>query len=656
MSKQVITTPINTVSVDISAIQEITTPMEESVINMLSTGFLNDEAEDNTDALVAAIALRKNTEPVVIEFPSGDWHFYGELPVNSHGTPTIFDNVVVRGVPQPMTTQHQEEGGDGDKQRTRFIIHLDADGDTWWYQRRDYRFGPVAFENITFQVADQGNVFQFGGDDQAAASAASLFRAIRFSNCIFTHGHQFPGDWPGEGENWLNDTSAYAVPLTDGYVLNRTYNTFAIKLIRGYDVTIENTSIRGFRVGISRVRCDRCKFDNIRGMLVGKLIDSVEVGSITVPDHMDNIYVEIPVFGGIVVTSAQIGRYRGEFGYNSGINPDVGVYPLPASVSWTIEAGGTTMSMTFAGDYDATDYFEPRTVIKITADQSGEPDRYLFITDVQPTYLTFYGSDSHCYVKRQISGTGNNVLRYFGNGGVIYGDMCSLMDPSISYNESNQNIPNLFIVPRATPIKVGGFVDTLSPNSGDSTKYPAVVASSVGSTFYVGAGVDWLGSFQVPNHPLVNRGGIGPDWNALTRDAEYYPDTQTQVFRPGRGVSGLNNESRDLQFHYITDSAQGKDIACYRLSDGSSSRWHCRKVRCNGVAATYRIRCYATQSATLSVYGGGGSSNTHSLSTGWNTVNSSLTSGQIVADANGAYIRLSGADIYVAWMTVIQNQ
>lgn len=650
------TTPITTFATDISNIQEITTPITESVINMLSTGFLNDSGEDNTDALVAAIALRKNTEPVIVDFPSGDWHFYGPLPINSHGTPTIFDNVVVRGVPQPMTTQHQEEGGDGEKQRTRFILHLDADGDTWWYQRRDYTFGPIAFENITFRVETQGNCFQFGGDDQADDSSSHLFRGIKFTNCIFTHGHQFVGDWPGEGENWLNDTSSYETPLTDGYVLNRTYNTFAIKLIRGYDVLIEDTSVRGFRVGIYRIRCDRCKFDNIRGMLVGKLIDSYDPGAITVSDHMDNLYVEIPAFGGITVCSAQIGRYRAEYGYNSGINPNVGVYPLPESATWTILAGGTTMSLTFAGSYDATDYFEPRTVIKIIPDEANETARYLFITDVQPNSITFYGSDSKSYVKRQISGTGESILRYFGNGGVIYGDTCSLMDPCIAYNESDQDIPRLFIVPRATPTKIGGFVDTLSAIAGDKNKYPAIVASSVGSTFYVGGGVDWLGSFQVPDHPLVNRGGIGPDWNALTRFPDYYEDTQTQVFKPGKGVSGLNNESRDLQFHYINDSAQNKDIVCYRLSDGVSNRWHCRGLRCGGVAATYRIRCYATTSATLAVYGGGGSSNTHSLSTGWNTINSSLTSGQVTADVNGAYIRLSGADIYVAWMTVIQNQ
>jgi hypothetical protein len=314
------------------------------------------------------------------------------------------------------------------------------------------------------------------------------------------------------------------------------------------------------------------------------------------------------------------------------------------------------MSLTFAGDYDALDYFEPRTVIKITADQADEPDRYLFITAVNPTFVTFYASDSKSYVQRQISGTGDNVLRYFGNGGVLYGDRCSLMDPCIGYNENTQSLPSFFIVPRATPIKVGGFVETLSDNAGDSTKYPVVVASSAGSTFYVCGGVDWLGSFQVPNNPLVNRGGIGPDWNASIRDAEYFPDSQTQVFRPGRGVSALNNESRDLQFHYITDSGQGKDVVCYRLSDGASGRWHCRRVRYTGVAATYRIRCYASQNSTISIYGGGGSANTAAVTTGWNTINGSLTSGQITADASGAYIRLSGANIYVAWMTVTQNQ
>lgn len=125
----------------------------DDVLDFSTVGTPNDPLADNTDALISALEARTSTdERYVIYFPSGDWHFKDELPVNasSNPDPTIFDNVTFVGAPAAMTAQHQETSGAKRLRRTRFLIDLESDSDIWWDQERSLIFGPLTFKDIAF--------------------------------------------------------------------------------------------------------------------------------------------------------------------------------------------------------------------------------------------------------------------------------------------------------------------------------------------------------------------------------------------------------------------------------------------------------------------------------------------------------------------------
>ncbi len=103
----------------------------------------------------------------------------------------------------------------------------------------------------------------------------------------------------------------------------------------------------------------------------------------------------------------------------------------------------------------------------------------------------------------------------------------------------------------------------------------------------------------------------------------------------------------------------GTPTPCYRPGDSSTSGWELRRLRRSGVETDCKIRAYVPSGTpTLSVYGGTGSANPHTLAAGWQTVTSRLRAGQMADDLRGPYVRLThtSGDIYVAWVEVDQNK
>ncbi|RIK85069.1 MAG: hypothetical protein DCC67_04335, partial [Planctomycetota bacterium] len=90
-------------------------------------------------------------------------------------------------------------------------------------------------------------------------------------------------------------------------------------------------------------------------------------------------------------------------------------------------------------------------------------------------------------------------------------------------------------------------------NPADFSNLPVVIASSVGEQFSLQGGVDFLGSADVPDHPLVNPGGVGPRFDANLREAQWDPQAEKLRFRPGRGVSSHQFLAKKLTFHWFAD-------------------------------------------------------------------------------------------------------
>ena len=339
------------------------------VLDFSTIGKPNDDTFDNTAALVQAIEARSPStdERMVIYVPAGDWYFEDTLPVNSHADPTIFDNVTIVGAPSAQSAQHQEAGSSNvEKSRTRFIIDMDNETDTWWDQVRTYRFGPLAFRDITFQVEDVGRLFSFGDTADLAAAGAEA-RGILFERCYFTHLRHFASTDVGGGHAWIYN--AETLPA-ENWVINTTNQSFSIRLHKCYDVTIRDCTFRGARYGVINTHGDRVVMTNLHGMSVGKLIDEYSLGGqAAVGSQLDDIFVETPLLTGAVITGA-MGKARIEAGYS--LPTPIGPYALPSDVDWEIDTGSSTVDFTFpvGWGYDCTDYFEPHTVIRVSPTES----------------------------------------------------------------------------------------------------------------------------------------------------------------------------------------------------------------------------------------------------------------------------------------------
>jgi hypothetical protein len=626
------------------------------VLDFSTCGTPNDATADNTAALIDALEDRTSTnERMVIYFPAGDWYFQDEVPVNSHSDLSIFDNVTFVGAESAQSAQHQEEGGsNAEKRRSRFVIDLDDESDTWWDQVRAYRFGPLAFRDITFKVVDVGRLFSFGDD---TSSPAATLRGLSFERCYFTHPRGILSPDAGGGHAWMYDADGGA---GENFVLNTTNQAFSIRLFKCYDVTIRDCSFWGPRYGVINAHGDRVVMDNVRGLGIGKLLDEYNLDSLStgaaVGSHIDNLFAENAIFAGAVITG-QAGKVRSEFGYNSAgslATVPVGPYELPSDVDWAIPAGSATVNFTFPGGwgFDCTDYFEPRMVIRVNPIEADEPDRFLYVRSVSTNSVTFANSTSISYVSRALSGDGAGVTRFFGTGCIADGDRAAVLEPSLGLNEDTDDLPIAFIVPQRRPIRFGANIETSGPDPDDASNLPVVVASSAGVQFSLHAGVDWLGSNDPPNHPLVNLGGVGPKYDPNVREAVFDPFSETQLFLPGRGVAAANNCARDLTFHKINDSSIKQDVWCYRTTDAPSVGWQLRNLRKEDQPVRGKVRAFvASGTPNLNVYGGEGFATQVPLVSGWQTECFELDDTQV----DGDVISIGGPGIYVAWVQLNQE-
>src|SRR5690606_31794323 len=97
-----------------------------------------------------------------------------------------YENVYFLGVMPEFTAQHQE-ANDGDLDidntyGTRFRFNLTA-GSVWYDIQRDYRFGPIRIENLTFMTETRHGIFRLGDDGDGTGGS---FRGFIVKNCIFS--------------------------------------------------------------------------------------------------------------------------------------------------------------------------------------------------------------------------------------------------------------------------------------------------------------------------------------------------------------------------------------------------------------------------------------------------------------------------------------
>lgn len=652
------THPVTTTSQDIAQLQEdvaALNSLEGDVIEVtdfvdLDRGRITapspNGTSDYTSTLVSLVTLRNAfNKPKEIYFPAGDYYFTGELPVGSSPL-SIWDCVSLIGDCVANTAQHQEEGGGAS--RTRFIIALSSEADIWWEHIRDYRYGPIAFKNITFQLSNRGSLFAFGDMTNVQSTKVTL-RGLTFDNCYCTRIKHYGADDIGDGRTWLVDAD------DDGYVLNKTNQSFAVRMSQCYDVDTGNLSIRGFKYGVINRCCDR-PIGNIRAIVVGTALLEYSDPDLPTPvgGQWSNIWAENHILNGSVITS-QVGLYRGEVnGHPYTAQP--GIYDLPSSIGWSITAGEDVVEFTFPGDYDCSDYFEPRSYIELTPTQSHEPVRRLWIIAVGTTNITFANADGSSYVGRTISGDGSDVKRYFGIPIVTSEGMNDVVSKSLT--SGIEGMPLHVAIPWQTPSRVGA-------NCGGRNAFPeaseqvVICSSSIGKAEWVFGGIDFIGSCDCPDHPHANPGGIGPQYDRRIRNAIFDEVNRVFLFKPGRGVSSINDDARNLTFHPQTDN--GRTVWTYRPSDSASTAWALRDTRLvAGVQTIVTIRTYVPSDASggtsdVNIWAGAtGVISETNLAPGWHTITKTIPAINFVADGNGPYIWIYGAEHYVAWVKVTQ--
>jgi hypothetical protein len=585
-------------------------------------GTADDEEYDNNAALEQAVADGAKS----IFFPAGDWHFTGPIDL----TDPSFDNIRFFGAGSEFAAQHQEEGSGsptGDEQLTRFVLHLDDNDSIWWDHQRAYRFGILHFCDICFQVTEAGSVFSFG-DFTDTDPAAATMRGLTFERCYGTF------------------TNYVSPHLTDqnphGYTINRTNTNYFLRVHAGYDVILRDVAARGFYTNFILEHCDRTVLDNVRGITCYKHIHAYSIPGatqVTVGGHADNIYCETPFLQGCYFESMQVGKIRMETGY-SDLVVDAGLFALPAAVTWTITAGDDQIIFDdWTGGFDATDYFDVRSVIRVQPDDAAEPYRDLLIDEVEANAITFRNASSLSYIHRTITGIGTDITRYYPQSVVVAGPRVEVTSPSLGINTATADLPHLWIVPSTVPVKMFANCESKGPSNIDPI--PVVVASCAGVANGLQAGVDYFGSNDCPNHPLVNRAGLGPGFDGDWREEIFDEATSAQIFMPGRGVSSSNNVARDLMFYPIT--RDGRTVWCYRPEDAAIG-WEIFTRR-STVDTVWTVHCYAPAGTeTLSLFGGAGSPDTSALSAGWNVKTGTLTA---TTQMLGNAIRIGGLDYFV---------
>jgi hypothetical protein len=310
----------------------------------------------------------------------------------------------------------------------------------------------------------------------------------------------------------------------------------------------------------------------------------------------------------------------------------------------------------------ASDFFEPRTVIRVNPDQTDEPDYYFYIDEVLASSLTLRNTSgtgiASSYVPRAISGNGASITRFFGTPANIVGSRTAVFGHTLSINATISDFPRMFIVPSSLPVTVTGETEGLSLNTSSESTRPVVVASCTGHQFGMTGGVDWFGGTEAPDHPLVNLNGNGPDYDPNYRDmivertvTPLSTSLATKIrhtARPGRGMITGWDCGKKCTFR------KRDGVWVHRLSDSPSpAGWRIQSLRQSGKGLDYVIRCYAfSNDQTLTVSGLAGTDVTHTnLDIGWHTIVGSLTDAQVDTDT----VRLTGSDLEVAWVELLQD-
>lgn len=627
------------------------------VLNFSEYGTPNNPAYDNTPDLEQALADARDVGGAVIWFGDyKEWHFLSAIDANpvSEDDMRHYDSVILLGLAEENTVQHQEEaeyGNVADTYNTRLVINT-SDGATWWDQTRSYRFGPLSFRNLTFRTASNTNVFSFGDLGVNVPS----FRGVMIKDCYFTN-----GDDLGTTTSWLTNHE------TKGYILP-TYRTYGIQVRRGYDVLIQNCTFRGWSgAGVLNIQGDRVVMDNCHSILCTLVHDEYDpgAGTLHVPTVISNCWSEAYQWTGLYAESALISNWRAETGYSAAYTPDIDKYALPATVDWAITAGDDEITFTnLPSGAVMANYFFKGMIIELTPDDASEatvPSRFFCVTAVNASSLTFANATQSSYVSRSIAGSGDNLYRRAGIGMTLVGDRITVNGFSCGSNE-NQDHPEFAFVPGTHSVELNGRCTSL--NTGEDSapdQFKGIIVSSCAGNSQWGNLVV-RSKYRMINHPDVSLDGR--PWAGTSYTPAIWDEfSGKQIFKPGYGVGGATAaQSRAFTYRKIADADIGEDRWCYKLSDHNFNGvvWH--PLRYSEVALSYEVWVHASETVTLRVSAGNpGTINTHSLSAGWQKVTGSI----LQADVNNGtigypYIYTSAANatdaakIHVALVKVTQ--
>lgn len=598
---------------------------------------------DYTPALIAAMS--DHTANGEFWFPPGEYYFYGPLPTSEY--PELFNAFKWFAAPTAATRQHRVEPGNSHDMRrsVQFKIYLSNESAIWLSLAREYRLGPISITGgIALTLTYKGNLISIGDPAENSASYVSI-RGLKLECDLDREMHYASIDVDGEGNKWLEDKGA------NGFVLNRPNQSFGLRMSHCYDVQLD-VNTRGLKYGVINIRCDRPR-GSVIGLSNGRTL--VETNMQGVASQWTNVWEENSMIGSIV--AGHVADFRGETNPMDSTPP--GAYALPSAVTWDIVEGGTAINFySWAGGYDARDYFEPWTVIKVTPDDAQEPSRYLLVTTVAANSVSFFDPASKSYVPRPIEGTGDRITRYFGIPLTCLGSRCDIA--SRSTGENFLSIPDCAIVPGGTPLRVAGNSNGRGWDA-NSAQLPIIVASCVGAQEQVFGGVDILGTADVPSHPLVNSSDAGPRFERRTREAFYDYPTNTITAVPGRGVSSINNCSLNLLFRTAQEE-NGQIVNVYNpLDAGATYGWEVRDPRLRKTRNTAVIaRVFNPNGGTIVIFCQGentGGVNANAVP-GWSTVSFTMPSAAMDGDIDSAFVRLtnvSSMQFSVSWVKINQT-
>ena len=615
-------------------------------IDLRDFGRVGNDDFDNTGSLLAAMAERDtNGKPYGIFACQGDWTFADSLDISGLDDLSIADIVSISGVYAAPTFQHQEEATLAtQKQYTRFVINSTSEATVWWDHRRDYRFGPLAFRDVTFRVEDRGSLFNFGDPtnlDQDKVTA----RGVLFERCYLARFRQYGGSNIGDGRPWLINSGA------DGYVINQTNQSFGIRASQLYDSHFDVT-VRGFKYHVINRQGDRVT-GSIRSGIAGIGLVETAAGSPVpspVGSQFERVWSENHLMAGAII-NGQTTSLRTEINTGAFAVPP-GVYDLPADVTWSIGIGADYVAFVFPRTFDARDYFEPLLCYKFTPTTANESPRWLQAISVTADRLYFANPTAQSYNPRTFAGNGAGIDRPFGQGVIAYSNRVDLV--SASCGGGLDDIPSMFNVPSQAPVRMPGNANGRSgdPNNPQDL---VIVANCCGTTDQILGGVDAVGAGTRSNSPLYNADGVGPSYSRSGRDCIYDPHTNTFLANAGRGVNAPGG-ARSLTFHPQTEES-GAEVICLRPSDGGGG-WVIRDARLiAGVETTVRARVYCPADNAVVILSGAPSLSVSSaaLDPGWQWVNLTITADKMGGDGSGAYVQFLNSGYFVYSAVIDQN-